>query len=60
MKNFRTEGKLKIAVYSAFSFWAMVSKQKRKIGGVSRKDQFRTRESVQSHFFFNETDCEAI
>ena len=46
---------LKVSADSAFSFWVIESKRKRRIGGVSRKNHFRRKESDQSHFFWKKS-----
>ena len=46
---------MKISLDSAFSFWTIESKRKRGKSGISRKSNFRRRESDENHFFWKES-----
>ena len=52
MKISEIDRKSKISADSAFLLWAIGPKQKRRIGGIPRKGQFKATESDQSYLFY--------
>ena len=52
--------KAKVSVDYVFSFGAIKPKRKHRIGKLSRKGQFKTKERVQSDFLCKEINYEVI